>query len=489
MNSKKSLLFIAIAAIFILSSCSGLKNACTTNCGGGGNATLSLTISDTPPTNTSVVSFSMPIIGITLTPSSGSAVSVFSSNPSTDFELTRLQTDTNLVAANVTIPAGTYTAVNVTVAAPSGVYINSSGATLGPCATSTYCGITGSAATITYTFPTGSPLVLASNSTPWLNLDFNYNNAVVTVNSAVTIDVTQTGVMTASSTVPVGVASGAYSNLDDFTGAVTAISSSSITVQSSLRGSLTAAINSSTQVFDPQNQCANATTGLSCIQAGSIVSVQGVLTTAGVSTATSLDIIDISTTPSDEVEGIIFPSACNNGTNYGMILSDSEIFTSGSPLTSAGFGAGVCLTLNPTGSFAIDTGILTGQAGVPVSNVGFKDTGDILAGQMVRAKVNGAATGTNGVNATATELILRFSRLTGTISTTTGTSFNITGLPSYLGTTFSTPPQVITYINATLLEGQSSVGSFTGTVSMSALYLNANDGAQYWFQANKVRQH
>ena len=120
--------------------------------------------------------------------------------------------------------------------------------------------------------------------------------------------------------------------------------------------------------------------------------------------------------------------------------------------------------------------------------MGFRDTGDILAGQMVRAKVNGAATGTNGVNATATQLILRFSRLTGTISTTTGTSFNITGLPPYRGR-LSTPPQVITYINATLLEGQSSVGSLTGTVSMSALYLNANDGAQYWFQADKVRQH
>ncbi|MGB2664995.1 MAG: DUF4382 domain-containing protein [Candidatus Acidiferrum sp.] len=488
MNSKKSLLFIVVTVIFVLSSCSGLKNACTTNCGGGGNATLSLTISDTPPTNTSVVSFSLPIIGITLTPSSGSAVSVFSSNPSTDFELTRLQTDTNLVAANVTIAAGTYTAVNVTVAAPSGVYVNSSGATVGACVNNAICGMTGSAATITYTFPTGSPLVLASNSTPWLDLDFNYNNAVVTVNNAVTIDVTQTGVLTASSTVPSGAASGAYANLDDFTGAVTAISSSSIKVQSSLRGSLTAAINSSTRVFDPQNQCANATTGLSCIQTGSIVSMQGVLTTAGVATATSLDIIDISTTPSDEVEGIIYPSACNGGSNYGMILSDSEIFTSGSPLTSAGFGAGVCLTLSPTGSFAIDTGILTGQAGVPVSNVGFRDTGDILAGQMVRAKVTGAATGTNGVNATATELILRFSRLTGTISTTTGTSFNIAGLPPYLGTTFSTPPQVITYINATLLEGQTSVGSLTGTVSMSALYLNANDGAQYWFQAAKVRQ-
>lgn len=435
-----------------------------------------------------MVSYSLPIIGITLTPTSGSAVPVFSSNPSTDFELTRLQTDTNLVAANVTIAAGTYTAVNVTVAAPSGVYVNSSGGTVGACVNNALCGMLGSAATITYAFPTGSPLVLAANTTPWLNLDFNYNNSVVAVNNVLTIDVTQTGVMTASSTVPAGVTSGVYANLDDFTGAVTAVSSSSITVQSSLRGSLTAAINSSTQVFDPQNQCANVTTGLGCIQTGSIVGVQGVLSTAGIATATSLDIIDISTTPSDEVEGMIYPSSCNGGSNYGMIVSDSEIFTSGSPLTSVGFGSGVCLTLNPAGSFAIDTGILTGQAGVPVSNVGFRDTGDILAGQMVRAKVTGATTGTSEVDATANQLILRFSRLTGTISTTSGTSFNITGLPAYLGTTFSTPPQVITYINATLLEGQTSVGSLTGTVSMSALYLNANDGAQYWFQAAKARQ-
>jgi hypothetical protein len=61
-------------------------------------------------------------------------------------------------------------------------------------------------------------------------------------------------------------------------------------------------------------------------------------------------------------------------------------------------------------------------------------------------------------------------------------------LPAYLGTTFSTAPQVIAYTNATLLEGETSIGSLTGTVSMSALYLNANDGAQYWFQAGKVRQ-
>lgn len=486
MNSKKSLLLIALVATLGLSSCSGLKNPCTTDCGGGDSA-LSLTISDTPPTNTNIVSFSLPIIGITLTPSSGSAVSVFSSNPSTDYELTRLQADTNLITTNVKIAAGTYTAVNVTVAAPSAVFINSSGATVGTCLNNAICNLTGAAATITYTFPTSSPLVLTANTNQWLNLDFAYNNAIVTT-SGIGLDVTQSGVMTASATVPAGVASGDFANIDDFTGAVTSISSSSVTLKSTARGTMTAAVNSSTVVLDPQGQCTGGPS-MSCIAAGSIVSLQGVLTTSGVMTATSLDIIDIATKPADEVEGIIYPSTCNGGSNYGLLLSDSSISTSGSPLASASYGAGVCLTLNQNTTFAIDAGILTGQAGVPVNNVGFAGTGDILAGQMVRAKITGAATGTNSiVNANGTALILRFSRLTGTIGTATSTSFTITALPVYLGTTFSTAPQVIAYTNATLLEGVTSIGSLTGTVSMSALYLNANGGAQYWFQAAKVRQ-
>ncbi len=487
MNSKKSLVWMAVAAVLTLSSCSGVKNACTTNCGGNGNASLSLTISDTPPTNTSVVSFTLPVLGISLVPSTGSGqVSVFSTG---NFELTRLQADTNLIAANVTVAAGTYTAVNVTVAAPTGTFINSSNVTVGACLAGNICGLTGSAATITYTFPTGSPLVLTSNANQWLNLDFNYNNAIVTANG-IGIDVTQTGVMTASSTVPAGVPSGDFANIDDFTGAITALSSSSIMVKSSLRGSLTATISSTTPVLDPQNQCTGGGS-FSCIGIGSIVSLQGLLSNAGVLTATSIDVIDKATAPADEVEGIIYPSSCNGGNNLGMILSDSTIFTSGSPLTSGGFGSGVCLTLNQTTVFAINAGILTGQAGVPVNNTGFSGVGDLLAGQNVRAKITNAATGTNSiVNATATELILRFSRLTGTVSTTAGSNiFTITNLPPYLGTTFSVPPQVITYTNATLLEGETSVGSLTGTVSMDALYLDVNGGAQYWFQAAKVRQH
>jgi hypothetical protein len=449
---------------------------------------LSITISDTPPTNTAMISFSLPIIGITLTPSSGSAVSVFSSNPSTDFELTRLQTDTNLIVANQKVTAGTYKAVNVTVAGATGVFDNTSSTGFGTCAAGAVCGISGSAATITYTFPTSSPLVLTGNTNQWLNLDFNYNNAIVSTSSSVGIDVTQTGVLTATSTVPAGVSSGNFANIDDFTGSITALSSGSITVQSSLRGSLTAAITSSIPVYDPQNNQCPGGGSLSCISKGSIVSVQAVLSNTGVLNATSLDVIDASPAPADEVEGMIY-GLCPNQSGYGIILSDSTIFTASSPLTSAPFGQVVCLTPSQSATFAIDTGILTGQAGVPVGGAGFTSASDIYAGQTIRAKVTGATSGTGTISATASEFLLRFSRITVTVNTATTLTFSVSALPPFI-TEFTTMPQVQTYQNATLLEGITSINSLqTGQdVSISALLLSpATAGTQFLFQAAKVR--
>src|SRR5271166_1555405 len=290
MHWNKPLMFFVAAAVSF-TSCSGPKTVVCREACGGGNANLSLTLSDTPPANTSILSFTLPVSGIALVPSGGgSPISVFSSQ---NFELTRLQSDTNLIAANMPVAAGTYTAVNVTVAAPSGVIINSSGATVGTCAAGNVCNITGSAATITYTFLT--PLVLTANANQWLNLDFNYSNAIVTATG--NIDVTQSSVLTASATLPIGIPSGDFANIDDFTGAVTAISTSSITIKSTARGSLTASTSSTTPVYDPQNQCKNHANPVSCLPVGSIVSLQGVLTNAGIVNATSIDLIDSSATP------------------------------------------------------------------------------------------------------------------------------------------------------------------------------------------------
>jgi len=330
---------------------------------------------------------------------------------------------------------------------------------------------------------------LNANASQWLDLDFNYNNAIDT-SSGIKINLGLANVLAASTSTPIGVPSGDFAFVDDFTGHVTAASSSSITLSSTVRGNLTATINSSTQVFDPQApaQCSGGVATLACIQKGSIVSLQGVLTNTGTILATSLDVIDASTTPADEVEGTIYPSTCNGTGSFGMVLSDSSITTSGSPLASAGFGAGVCLTISPTATALIDFGILTGQPGLPISNAGFANANNLLAGQNIRAKITGAASGTNGINVTATAMILRFSRLTGTFGTLSGTGFTISGLPTYI-TAFPAPPVAQTFTNATLFEGAANVSSLSGTVSISALFYDPAGGPAQPLQVVKVRQH
>jgi hypothetical protein len=489
MNPRKYLVFAVFAAILSLSSCSGVKNPCTTNCGGGGgNAMLSVSISDTPPANTTILSFTLPIVGISLTSSSGSQVSVFSSSSAANFELTRLQSDSDVVITNAPVAADNYTSLSVTFSAPSGIFINSSGSTVGTCAAGFVCPISGVPTTVTVPIN----ITLSKDANQWLDLDFNYNNAIVTTNG-IGIDMKQPNVLTATTTVPTGVPSGDFANVDDFTGRVTAVSSSSISLSSTVRGSLTATINGSTQVFDPQTTQCTSTGGiatLACVQVGSIVSLQGVLTNTGIIVATSLDVIDSSPTPVDEVEGTIYPSNCSSTGTIGMILSDSSITTSGSPLATAGFGSGVCLTVSPSATFPVDFGILTGQPGLPaINSPGFTNANDLVAGQTIRAKITGAASGINGVNVTATGMILRFSRLTGTVGTVSTTSFFLGGLPSYI-TAVTTQAQVQAFQNATLFEGVTGSNSLQGTASISALFYNPSTGPTTGpLQAAKVRQH
>jgi len=486
MNSKRCAVLLAFAAIFALSSCSGVKNPCTVNCGGGGSGTLNLVLTDTPPTGVSILSFTLPISGISLTPTTGSAVSVY---PGGTFELTRLQSDTSGIATNVSVPAGTYTSIQVTLGTTSGVFINASGSTItssaGTCLSAAVCALPSGAAT-TISVPLNN--LTFSSSAVWLGLDFNLNNAITAANG-ITVDLSQANVLTVNTTPPTGsLPNGDTAFIDDFTGSVTAISNSSITVSSTTRGSLTAVINSSTPVYDPQLQCPGQTGSLSCIQVGSVVSFQGALSTNALITATSLDVIDVATKPADEVEGTIYPAVCNGGNNYGLIISDSLIATSGSPLAGAKYGQPVCLTVSPTATFAIDSGILFGQAGIPTS-ANFTSASNLYAGQTVRAKITGAVAGaSNSVNATATYVILRFSRLTGTVSSTSGAIVSLTGLPAYI-TALPLTAQVSTYPNATLMENFTSINSLASpnVVSISALLLGPTSGVTYPLHAAKIR--
>jgi len=443
MKSKAFTLLLLSGVLFALTSCSGVKNACT-SCTPTGNATLNLTLSDTPPTGVNIISFTMPIVGISLTPSTGSPVSVFSSGT---FELTHLQSDSDPIAVGVSVPAGSYTSVNVTLGTSTGIFVNASGATIGTCVVNALCTLPNGAAT-TISIPV--TLTLTANQVSWIGLDVNLNN-VITTSNGISIDFTQTGVMTALTTPRTNIPSGDVDSIDDWTGLVTAYTSgSSITVKSGTRGTMVATITSATTYDDPQNLCTGFTNIATCISTANptVVSVQAYLTNTGAINVSEIDVIG--TSSSDSVEGFIYPSSCNGAGSFGLILFDSTVISGNTTLTSLPYGSGFCLTMNPTAVFLVDTGLLTTAIPSGASQSGFLSPSDMAIGQVVRVQVSNVTAGTL-VGATANSVLLRYSRISGTVNTVSASNFSINGAPAYLG--FTLPPVAATFINNTIFEG------------------------------------
>jgi hypothetical protein len=466
MKSNVFTLLLLCGALFALTSCSGIKTVCT-NCNPTGNATLNLTLSDTPPTGVNIISFTMPIVGISLTPSTGSPVSVFSTG---SFELTQLQSDSAPIAVGVSVPAGSYTSINVTLGTSTGIFVNSSGATIGTCVANNICALPNGAAT-TISIPVN--LTLTANQVSWIGLDVNLNNAITTSNG-ISIDFTQTGVMTVLTTPRTNIPSGDVDSIDDWTGLVTAYSNgSSITVKSGTRGSMVATITSTTTYDDPQNLCGAASSVANCISTGAVVSLQAYLTNTGGINVSEIDVIDTSATATDQVEGFIYPtstSSCSGG--FGLLLFDDAVTTGNSTLTSLTYGAGFCLSISPTAVFLVDTGLINNALPTAgASQPGFQSANDIAIGQMVRVHVSNVTAGTL-VGVTVNSVLLRYSRISGAVNTVSGSNFSINGAPAYLG--FTLPPIVATFINGTIFEGATDISGLTSPparpVGIRALY-------------------
>jgi len=492
MNPKSTLVLLVIAAVLGLASCTGSKNKCTTNCPTG-DASVSITLFDTPPSGVTVLSFSLPIVGISLTPSTGSAVPIYSPTTIVPTELTRLQAESALVTLSAQVPAGTYTSVNVTLAASSGVFINYSGFTVTvssslTCPNGGVCNLpTGAAATINIPIN----LTLTSGQNAWIGIDVNLNNAITSpTTTSIGVDFTQPKTFTAITTPRAGTPSGAFDTIGDFTGTVTALSSSSITVQNTLTGqSLTAAVNSSTELDAAPGTYSGCTSAAACVTMGSVVSMDSALTTSNALTATEIDTLDAVAT--DEVEGVIFPTTTAGV--FGLIISD-KISASGNSTLGAfttTFGTGISLSAGSNINYVIDTKNLT----TFVQPIGFAGSRDLLAGQQIRAHVSNVTTTTSGtttvIQANATNVLLRWSRISASINSVALNNFTITGLPQYItsiNTLLLTPAAVFTYQGGTLFDGVTGTGDpnfvVGGPVAIRALFLNSNAPA---FQAAKVR--
>jgi len=182
MNSKRALFILEIHRFSSLLPAAGLKTAvCTVNCGGSGNASLTISLYDTPPTGTQCIELHPSIAGISLTPSSSEVPSLLTTALSS-VEVTRLRerlrshrrsgfpsrsgllryqrdalcptSSTNIFSLTFgsTITYGTHSCVNGAICAlPVGAI---------------------------YTISIPLTLNLTANQKQWIGLDFNLNKAI-----------------------------------------------------------------------------------------------------------------------------------------------------------------------------------------------------------------------------------------------------------------------------------------------------------------------
>jgi hypothetical protein len=479
MNRNKVLLLVLLLASFSLAACSGpLTNVvCTVNCGGG-NANVTVTLFDAPPAQADLVNFNVPIIGITMTPQSGSPVPLL--NTQTIFELTRLQSDSTNVGT-FQVPAGTYTSIDVTMGSAFGDFVNSSNAKIGNCNALSVCPLaSGAPGTVHVTF---SPALAVSGSQKvGLGLEFNFNNAITTTNG-ISIDLLQPNVLTVVTLPRTGQAANTLDTIEAFTGVVKTVSGNNITVQSDSGATLTATAGAGTAFNAPPggSTSCGGTFNLACVAVGQTISIDATLALDGTLSLTNLDFLDLPAV--DEVEGTIFLTP-TSGT-YLLVVTDKTLVSGNTILKPVGSATLVNLTLDLAATFFIET------SNLPISSPnGFSSPSDILSGQTVLARVkSGSVTQGTFVNFVADRLILRFSRLTGTVGVVTGTDFTFQNLPSYLP--FITAPLVRTFVPQTTFDGVtdiSGLNSVTTPVSIRALLLNPVT-AQPPLLVAKVRKH
>jgi hypothetical protein len=241
-------------------------------CGGGGrtlqiapaSGTLAVFGGDAPLC--SVISFSVTITGLTLTPQSGSSpVSVLPSGEGVKVDFASLMDFATPFSVSNVSP-GTYNALGITLANPQLTYLDAS------TTPSSFKTVTPGMTSLTINLNLSPAITIASNGTLALQLDFNLLNSVA-IGSNNQFTVTPT--FTANSASASG--SSGFAQFDDLSGLVQSVSTSS--TNPSFVGSFTISRpNAPTLTVDVSSSTTFAgISGLSSLTAGTFVEMEAFL--------------------------------------------------------------------------------------------------------------------------------------------------------------------------------------------------------------------
>jgi len=492
MDFRKAFAALTLFSAFSLASCSGLPKTCTTNCTTNGEATLTMTAAPLSlPPGTNLLSFVVTVNTITLTPSTGSPVNIPLNAATFSVDLTKLQSDSVFLGSLATVPAGTYASMSVSLSNPVVTYCTQTSGSSG-CAAGSVATFSGGAAAAPVISSVPFPLAITANEQTGLAISLNLNNAL-TVNASqvvTAVNLAAASVLTASAlpSAANSLSPGQLDFVEDVTGIVTAINTStqSVTVQTPTSGSITAIANSST-IFS--SNCTALTLSLSftsCVVQGQVASLDTALNADG--TFTLLEYDPLAPTSGDWIEGIV-TAAPTSSTQFEIVTNSLVLATSGSKIgSSLALATPVNVTLVSSNPFLIDSKGLT----IPSTTFGGTDASILIPGQTVAVHVTAftAASGTPSVaTASADTLYLRFTRVTGSLTSPASPNTSIQSLPSFFGLSTSVQVGLSAGTVNTNYDGVSSptVLASGQTASIRALYFGPTVVPS--FSAAKVRTH
>jgi hypothetical protein len=395
-----------------------------------GNSSVVLAMTDTPPSNVSILSAEVTLTGAALTPGN---VSLFSG--SATVELTRLQTDIAYIGTAANIPAGNYTGVTLTFANPSLTIENDTPAAIVSGTTTCNVGsICTMAPTATANLSTTIPLtsfMIASSSTTGILVDVNLDKLLTATMGADFSAGTSVAPFTPAGigVPPVGA--------EDVVGQVGNISVSGNTFTlTNATASYSLKVDNTSTFFQFPVISACPTPGFGCLQNNQILSVDIGIQSDGSILARNIVFEDADSSDA-EVEGMI------TSTNAASQQFDIVIQTMSAPITGLKIGQPITVQYSSTQTpFELDL-VHVDNSQMSTAGFVFSTPADLVVGQQVSVRRNSASTSSQ-IN--ADRVRLRNTRVTATIQL---------GLPNLL--LVNLPSLFFGHGGITLITAQTSV--------------------------------
>jgi hypothetical protein len=487
MNRKILSIALFVLAGMLFSSCSGVKQVI--NCSGttcvNQNGTVSFVLTATPPdpnSQLSIQAFTATITGITLTPSSGSDVSLPLNATTYIAEFNRVTSDSTILTAGASVPAATYTQVKISFSAPTVTFCTQPNAGVPGCAAGTLTSVSGAAGSAS----TSINLSLGVNQRTGIAINVNLGSTLTLSTQTVTaVNLGANNVFSAALLPPAStatdLASGQLSHIDDVLGVVTSASGSTLTVHTITRGDITATANTSTQY----NCVANTFNG--CVQLNGVAIVDTILNTDGTFTLTFYEPVDTAAT--DIIEGVV-TGVPNSVTNQVPIVVTDTVFASSNSILSGQVHLGDKVVVTYTSTAGNTFTIISKGLGLPIQNfTSSNNVSAILPGQTIAFPAitfiaqSGVTTGSAGTQ----NIALRYTRISGTVTSVALPFFSGNNLSPFFGLTliqeFGTTNGRLSLDGVSTLTGIANGSAY----STSALYLGTPSSPQ--FVAQTVRAH